>query len=941
MASIDELKRQIDLHDLASRLGWKLGAGQNPDNGKALYHSPHHKDKNPSLSIFVDDPTHGTGFKDWSGGPDAKGSCVDMVRYHHGVDTSEAMKILHDMYGIPFSVPEQADQPRQPATLAETVAKRSLAEREPARVYLAGRGISAAAIETAVKANTLGYNDYANPKHPQGQQGHGGPAAAFISYAPGTKRAVGVDMRYFDPELNGGYKTQSLGDKDGVGWTADPRKLERAHTVAIVESAINALSIDSCEKYGWASFALRGLNNADLIDFSFLRGKQVIICMDNDEPFGPEHRLAGQRPGPQTAWKLYEVLTAMNISAMIVDQTAWKKGKDFDGDTINDANDYLQEHGAHQLGKALDELDTWLIPGYAGDATRKGKPRVYLPPHDFAQYWRYRVRNCDFTSYVQNAEGADEQSDKGPNYADLCGFRVASFSRISVASITSTMTGDPDHSPTVHFAVTVQTARHRAQLQREVMADKQVHNLANWSQFGSIYDPKRFARMINILERTAHLGERSAANFVGLAWLNGRLAVNEGRDCYFTNPEAQCPYHKLSFPSGPVSDAAKVIRAYQATFKKNAAALPLVWALGGHLKVLLGFWPHMTMQADKASGKSTLIKRMERTIGFTMFSGQSLKSEFRIVTSISHTSHPVGWEELSACPQVVIDNAVAMLQESYQYTVNRRGSGMTEYLLAAPVLLAGEDVPVRSLAGKVVRTDLSKRRAVLLPADLPAFPVRQWLQYLAQLNKSEVLANYELARNYCLRHSRGSESDDGAMRMAGNYAALHLAWRYLADFAGLDVSEGDFTKDLTAEMNAHIADTDSDRMPWVWILESALSEMDAARFKHPYKFDVVDGKECLLVRTAHIMDHFATSTHLKDKYNSSPVKTAGVLKRQLRSAGVLLTHGEGDREKEVEVERTINGVRATHLAAFPLDKLKEFGLHVAITAPSRPQQASQ
>jgi len=51
---------------------------------------------------------------------------------------------------------------------------------------------------------------------------------------------------------------------------------------------------------------------------------------------------------------------------------------------------------------------------------------------------------------------------------------------------------------------------------------------------------------------------------------------------------------------------------------------------------------------------------------------------------------------------------------------------MTEYLLSAPVLLAGEDVPVDSLLGKVVRTQLSGRRGDLLPQNLPRFPVRAY-----------------------------------------------------------------------------------------------------------------------------------------------------------------------------------------------------------------------
>jgi len=76
----------------------------------------------------------------------------------------------------------------------------------------------------------------------------------------------------------------------------------------------------------------------------------------------------------------------------------------------------------------------------------------------------------------------------------------------------------------------------------------------------------------------------------------------------------------------------------------------------------------------------------------------------------------------------VIDRAQSLLQENYQYTITRRGSDMTAFLVCAPVLLAGEDVPVRSLLGKVVRTDLVGRKGDHLPENLPRFPVLEWLQ---------------------------------------------------------------------------------------------------------------------------------------------------------------------------------------------------------------------
>ncbi|MDR8088581.1 toprim domain-containing protein [Burkholderia gladioli] len=917
MASIDELKQRIDLHDLADRLGMKRGRG----GDRALYHSPQHEDKSPSLSIFVNHPKHGTGWRDHSA--DTGGSCVDLVMYARGGSVADAVRYLHDAYGIPTTAPAAAGERRE-KSMIDYIADKCLAEREGARAYLAGRGISAAAIDAAIAARSLGFNTWTSSKVAAGEVGHAGPAAAFVVRSPHDGRVVAVDMRYLDPAINGGVKTQTQGDKAGFGWTADPRRLAKAKRVYVVESAINALSIDSCALPGAAALALRGLANVGDIDFTFLRGRQVVICLDNDEPFGDGHPRAGHRPGPEAAWALYERLTSLNISAVLVDQAEWLADLG-DGEAkakpINDVNDYLQVRGTDQLGRALDQLEPWLIAGLAGDATRRGRPRIFLPSHDFAQYWRFRVRP-DFTSYITKMDRNEESGVETPVMTDLCGFRIAGISRVSVASATATMTGDDDQAPTVYFAVSVQAPRHGPQLIRRVMLDDQLHNVDQWGKFGPIWAPAPFKRMVNILERGADLGARQAANFVGLAWRDGRLIVNEGPDCYFTEADKQCPYHNLTFPSGPIGDARRVITAYQATFKQNAATIPLVWALGGHLKALLGFWPHMTVQANKGAGKSTLIKRLERSLAFTMFSGQSLQTEFRLLTSISHTSHPVGWEELSARRQDVIDKAVGLLQENYQYTVTRRGTDMTEYLLCAPVMLAGEDVPVRSLLGKLVRTTLTGKRGPLLPDDLPRFPVRQWLEFLAGLDKRSVLDNYGKLRDKALANCRASGEDDGAKRMAGNYAALALAWRLLCEFAGMDPTEGDFPRDLVAEMNAHVAETSADREPWVWIMETAMSEMDCGNYKHPFTFDTVDGEFCLLINTGHVMDHLAHTSALRDKWNGLPVKSDRVFKAQLKHAGVVV----GDKE----VERRVYTRRVRYLTPISVDRLASYGLHVSI-----------
>ena len=903
MASIEQLKAQIDLHDLAARLGLER------PGGAGNYRSPHHADKSPSLSVFPD----GRGWKDWSS--EEHGDCIDLVCYVRGGGKAEAIRELHEMYGIPMDRPETPRERRQ-LSRAEFIAERCTSgDMAPAVAYLTEqRGIPEALAARAVKLKTIGWNTWESDKVAAGERGHGGPALAQIVRTLNPGEVVAVDLRYADPGTNGGVKTQTQGEKLAHPWYLDLRAVKAAETVVLVESPINALSVEAAGVRRTAALALRGTNNAALLPLEVLRGKRAVICLDADKPDEK-----GKRPGPEAAWTLHERLTGAGIGCLMVDQLEWYEAG------WNDLNDVLLDGGAAEVKKRLAMLEPWLIPGVPGkdpEGVVPGRRRVFLPAADFRIYWRYRVRE-DFTYTVTVKRGDDGEEVETPE--DVAGFRVAGLSRVTVASHTATMTGEVDAQPRVLFAASVQVPRHGPALLRHVFDDPDLHNVEKWKRLGPVFKPAAFSRLLTVLERAAHLGARDATNFVGLAWRNGKLVVNEGPDCYFTDPAKQCPYHNLAFPSGTVADARRVIEAYRRTFKNNAASQLLAWALGAHLKAFLGFWPHQILQADKGAGKSTLIKRLERTIAFTMFSGESLQTAFRLLTSISHTSHPVGWEELSARQQMVIDAAVTKLQESYQYTVSRRSSEMTEYLLSAPVLLAGEDVPVRSLLGKVVRVELTGRKGEQLPHEMPRFPVRQWLEFLAGLKRERVLEAYHEVNARMLDLSRASGDDDGAVRMAGNYAAVGLAWRLLSQFADLDAG-GDFAADLVATMNGHIAETSADREPWVWIMETLLSEIAAGRYQHPHAFDLVQGEhreqlDALIFRSSHVMDHISREPGLRDKWNALPVKSDRVFKRQLLRSGVVVND---------DVEKVIKGRREAHLVAVGVERLHRYGLHASV-----------
>ena len=191
----------------------------------------------------------------------------------------------------------------------------------------------------------------------------------------------------------------------------------------------------------------------------------------------------------------------------------------------------------------------------------RGRRRVWLPGHDWSVYWRFRLHD-DFTQYVDDfKEKSDDDGNREreiTDTGDLCAFRVAGMSRLRIQSHLSTINGTPDSQPETVFGISAQLARHGNTLQRAVITDDKLYNLEWWKgRFGHIWKPAQFARMINVLERTADLGARDVVNFVGLAWRDGQLAALEGNDCFSPSRRSSASTTTLPFPAAPSSKRAR------------------------------------------------------------------------------------------------------------------------------------------------------------------------------------------------------------------------------------------------------------------------------------------------------------------------------------------------------------------------------------------------
>ena len=75
---------------------------------------------------------------------------------------------------------------------------------------------------------------------------------------------------------------------------------------------------------------------------------------------------------------------------------------------------------------------------------------------------------------------------------------------------------------------------------------------------------------------------------------------------------------------------------------------------------------------------------------------------------------------------------------------------------------------------------------------------------------------------------------------------------------------------------------------WRRILLVIVQEIDKKRYVYPYAHRHIDGVDCLVLRTSHIMEYLSQSKHLAAFWKSLWLRSDRVLKRQLIKAGLVV-----------------------------------------------------
>jgi len=204
----------------------------------------------------------------------------------------------------------------------------------------------------------------------------------------------------------------------------------------------------------------------------------------------------------------------------------------------------------------------------------------------------------------------------------------------------------------------------------------------------------------------------------------------------FPGGDEECSYSGVTF----ARDGDKsVFGALAAMSTDGAARARQVYLLGGPLKAAFGFYPHCMETADKEGGKTTQAEETCARFGIKKVDGPvQFQTAYRRKKTLANTNMPVVADEVGRLTRSNLHHLVNALNSAYTTAPTTHGSHDKIYVLAAPLLMMGQDCPVRdeALLAKTLLYRLapdSKNPNALkeLRQSDARFPTGEWLEFAA------------------------------------------------------------------------------------------------------------------------------------------------------------------------------------------------------------------
>jgi hypothetical protein len=775
---VERIKADIDLHELAARLGIQRGKTGN-------YHAPWRDDKKPSVSIY---PKNGRAAHWKDHGSGKGGSAIDLVMETLGIGFTEALDEISKMYGFERDRPKPNRQ-KEPDSRERYLWRIAKDHKglEKASDYLSEeRKIPKTDIDQ-LKGTAYGYSDY-TPKENAEQHG---PAVVFpVQNIDGE--IIALNLRYLAPDHE--PKSRIIGSSHKGFFTPSWHKTRGARSVWLVESAIDALTLQAA---GCPAIAYLSSSHVHGLPLDWVDETQNLILW-------PDCDAAGQL----AASTLYHRALSRGITVQVVDLEKFE---------YKDPNDALRGGTTiEDLHQQARRFDTRLFPTTA----------PWLPE---SEYGAMRAYQCH-RDHTEMTILEERDGDKRERLVPVAGFRVYRIDPITVYDPV-TAVGGVGSGHTVNKSLVVSRRADSPFMQRTVLGAEEMGKPDTWRAFGWVHAPAPLCRMLQTLSRDqSH--KQETVNVIGLVRVGKALQINDAANTYLRDED--CVYHRLRIPDGPRREAARTLEKLSSMLTGEKALLTFVWAIGSMMKVFSGFWPHLVVSANSGSGKTTLIEAMHKLLGVLSIEPSELSTPYRRMRVVGNHVYPVFCDEFSRASPKDVGAFIDTLNVSYKHALRHHGrEGM--FLLAAPVALIGQDAPTHDAAilTKLIQFDLDHSKGQLAHFE-EAFPVREFATWLSErLSRITTRERIQATRSRLVEQLRGqlNEQEANLNRFLDNYAAVLIAFEELCAFSSY--ANAGFEPAVVEHIQRQLSETAMTRRESLAILDRLTREMAVEPAKAP------------------------------------------------------------------------------------------------------------
>ncbi len=227
--------------------------------------------------------------------------------------------------------------------------------------------------------------------------------------------------------------------------------------------------------------------------------------------------------------------------------------------------------------------------------------------------------------------------------------------------------------------------------------------------------------------------------------------------------------------------AINTVEFYKNSQPNNSGLMMMIWVLGTEFKKLSGFYPHLIIEGDSGTGKSSLIDSFSKADLLTNISG-NLFTPFAIRRLGNNSFKPIAVDDVFSIGENYFGHLRVFMNYAYTSKTEKYGYDKEEFISCAPVLLSGHkniDMP-DTLINKVIKIKLEQFTDSNNDWSTKKWPKKKWKAFIDDINQQDF---YEKMNTCTLALSEINPLLSETM--VRNQALMLTIWIYMRQFLGL------------------------------------------------------------------------------------------------------------------------------------------------------------